>query len=114
MWPSLPDHVRQTILRDGEAMIVEEGLGEYVLTRRMFEEARDWMLLDGQIPIAAPVHLLQGRADDTVPWTHAMALAERLAGGNVRLDLIEDGDHRLSTPRDLARLVEAVEGLRRP
>jgi pimeloyl-ACP methyl ester carboxylesterase len=114
MWPSLPDHVRQTILRDGEALIVEEGLGEYVLTRRMFGEARDWMLLDGQIPIAAPVHLLQGRADDTVPWTHAMALAERLAGGNVRLDLIEDGDHRLSTPRDLARLVEAVEGLRRP
>jgi hypothetical protein len=27
----------------------------------------------------------------------------------VRLDLIEGGDHRLSTPRDLARLIDAVE-----
>ncbi|MFN7388046.1 alpha/beta fold hydrolase [Brevundimonas sp.] len=109
MWPSLDDHVRQAILRDGEAVITEEGLGDYVLTRRMFEEARDWLLLEGPIPITAPVHVLQGRADTTVPWTHSIRLAERLTGGDVRLDLIEGGDHRLSTPRDLARLIDAVE-----
>lgn len=113
MWPSLPDHVRQAILRDGEATIVEDGLGEYVLTRRMFEEARDWLLLDAPIAIAAPVHVLQGRADDTVPFGHALSLAERLTGGDVTIDLVEGGDHRLSTPRDLARLIEAVEKLRR-
>lgn len=112
MWPSLPDQVRQAILRDGEALMVEEGLGEYVLTARMFEEARNWLLLDSPIPIGAPVHILQGRADQTVPEAHALALAGRLTGGDVRLDLIEGGDHRLSTPRDLARLVEAVERLR--
>ena len=112
MWPSLPDHVRQAILRDGEATITEPGLGEYVLTARMFEEARDWLLLDAPIAITAPVHVLQGRADDTVPWTHAMTLAERLTGGHVRLDLIEGGDHRLSTPADLNRLIAAVEALR--
>jgi hypothetical protein len=53
--------------------------------------------------------VLQGRADTTVPWTHSIRLAERLTGGDVRLDLIEGGDHRLSTPRDLARLIDAVE-----
>lgn len=109
MWPGLADHERQAILRDGETLVVEEGLGEYILTRAMFEEARNWLLLDGAIPIAAPVHILQGRADGTVPWRHAAALVERLAGGDVRLDLIEGGDHRLSTPPDLARLIEAVE-----
>lgn len=109
MWPGLADHVRQAILRDGEALIVEDGLGEYVLTRRMFEEARDWLLLDGVIPVAAPVHVLQGRKDDVVPWRHQIELAERLQGGDVTLDLVVDGDHRLSTPADLDRLVEAVE-----
>ncbi len=112
MWPSLPDHVRQSILRDGEALVVEEGLGEYVLTKRMFEEARDWLLLGRPIRIAAPVHVLQGRADDTVPFGHALALAERLTDGDLRLDLIEGGDHRLSTPRDLGRLINAVERFR--
>jgi len=112
MWPGLADHERQAILREGETLIVEEGLGEYVLTRAMFEEAKAWLLLDGAINLAAPVHVLQGRADDTVPWRHQVALVERLRGGDVRLDLIEGGDHRLSSPADLDRLVAAVEAMR--
>ena len=113
MWPSLPDHLRQAILRDGEALMVEDGLGEYLLTARMFEEARDWLLLDGDLEVSAPVHILQGRADVTVPWTHALRLTERLTGADVRLDLIEGGDHRMSRAADLVRLIEAVEGQRR-
>ena len=109
MWPGLADHIRQAILRDGEALITEEGLGEYVLTRHMFEEARNWLLLDGVIDIAAPVHVLQGRKDDVVPWRHQIELTERLQGGDITLDLIAEGDHRLSSPSDLDRLVEAVE-----
>jgi pimeloyl-ACP methyl ester carboxylesterase len=112
MWPDLADHERQAILRDGETTVVEPGLGPYVLTGRMFEEARNWLLLDGPVGIKAPVHILQGRADDVVPWSHAMALVERLQGGDVRLDLVEGGDHRLSTQGDLARLVQAVAEMR--
>jgi len=114
MWPGLADHERQAILREGETLVVEEGLGEYVLTRRMFEEARDWLVLRGPLPLAAPTHILQGRADDVVPWRRQIDLVERLTGGDVRLDLIEGGDHRLSSPADLARLVDAVEAMRLP
>ena len=112
MWPGLADHERHAILRDGEITIVEEGFGEYVLTLTMFEEGRDWLLLGAPLPIAAPVHIFQGRADDVVPWRHSIALVERLVGGDVRLDLIEGGDHRLSSPDDLERLIEAVERMR--
>ena len=112
MWPGLADHERQAILREGETMVVEEGLGSYVLTRRMFEEARGWLLLDGTIPITTPVHILQGRADDVVPWRHQMELIERIHGADVLLDLVEGGDHRLSTDADLIRLVNAVEAMR--
>ncbi|RZJ93375.1 MAG: alpha/beta hydrolase [Brevundimonas sp.] len=111
MWPGLADHERQAILREGETTVVEAGLGGYVLTRRMFEEARDWLLLDGEIPITAPVHILQGRADDVVPWRHQLPLVERLKG-DVTLDLIADGDHRLSSPGQLTRLIKAVEQMR--
>ena len=113
MWPGLADHERQAILREGETLVVEEGLGEYVLTRRMFEEAREWLVLRGPLAIAAPVHILQGRADDVVPWRRQIMLVERLAGADVTLDLVEGGDHRLSSPADLARLIGAVERNRR-
>lgn len=112
MWPGLADHERQAILRDGETVVVEEGLGSYVLTRRMFEEARDWLLLDKPLPLACPVHILQGRADDVVPWRHQLPLLERLTDTEVRVDLIPSGDHRLSRPQDLDRLIAAVAALR--
>jgi len=112
MWPGLADHERQSIMRDGETLMPDEGLGSWVLTRAMFEEARTWLLLDAPIALEVPVHIIQGRADDVVPWSHATALVGRLTGGDVRLDLIEGGDHRLSSPDDLARLIEAVDRMR--
>jgi len=108
MWPGLADHERQAILRDGETVVVEEGLGSYVLTHAMFEEARNWLLLERRIEIDSPVHILQGRADDVVPWQHQIELITRLTGTDVRLDLIEAGDHRLSSEADLERLKLAV------
>ena len=112
MWPSLADHERQAILRDGEALITDPGLGDYVLTARFFEEARRWRLLDGPLRLAAPVHILQGAEDDVVPWQHQATLRECLAGGDVILERIAGGDHRLSAPAELARL-EAAVGLMR-
>ena len=78
----------------------------------MFEEARNGLLLDAPVRLGAPVDVLQGKQGERVPWRHALTLTERIEGPDVRLDLIEAGDHRLSTPADLTRLVEAVERLR--
>ncbi|MFN3352926.1 MAG: alpha/beta fold hydrolase [Brevundimonas sp.] len=113
MWPSLRDHEREAILRDGEATIADPGLGDYVLTRRFFEEAKDWLMLDGVIRIEAPTHILQGREDDVVPWRHQVELLERLTGADVVLERIEAGDHRLSDPPQIDRLIAAIEAMRR-
>ena len=56
--------------------------------------------------------VIEIRTDDVVPWRHQIELVERLTGGDAHLDLIEGGDHRLSTPADLDRLVAAVEAMR--
>ena len=113
MWPDLPDPIRQAIMRDGEATISDPGLGDYVLTRNMFDEARNWLLLDAPISIPAPTHILQGKLDESVPWRMQLALLEKHQGGDVRLDIIKDGDHRLSSPDQLARLVQAVSDMRK-
>jgi hypothetical protein len=53
-------------------------------------------------------------ADPDVPWRQAVKLVEHLAGDPVLLTLIKDGDHRLSTPGDIARLTSAVAGITAP
>jgi hypothetical protein len=43
-----------------------------------------------------------------VPWQHAAALVERFVRDDVVFTLIKDGDHRLSRPEDIERLLAAV------
>ena len=113
MWPDLPEETRQEILTYGIATISDPGLGDYQLTKHMFEEARSWLMLDGPIRIPAPIHILQGKLDESVPWEMQLRLLEKLQGGDVRLDIINDGDHRLSKPHELERLVQAVAEMRK-
>jgi hypothetical protein len=49
--------------------------------------------------------------DEEVPWTHATKLMERLAFDDAVLTLVRDGDHRLSRPEDLDRLIGAVNAM---
>ena len=44
-----------------------------------------------------------------MPYAHALALMERLAGDPATLTLIKDGDHRLSRPQDLELLFGTLE-----
>jgi pimeloyl-ACP methyl ester carboxylesterase len=80
----------------------------YLVTRRLIEEGRQHLLLGGMIETGCPVRILQGVEDPDVPWQHAIALTSRLACDDVVLTLVKDGDHRLSRPEDIERLIAAV------
>lgn len=113
MWDCFPDEVRQTLARDG--VHLRPSLYDdqpYPITRRLIEEGRRHLLLDGPILPGCPVHILQGMKDADVPWEHAMRLVERLPGDNVQLTLVKDGDHRLSRTADIELLVRAVAAMR--
>jgi pimeloyl-ACP methyl ester carboxylesterase len=80
----------------------------YPITRALIEEGRRHLLLDGLIETGCPVRILQGVQDPDVPWQHAVDLTARLAQDDVVLTLVKDGDHRLSRPEDIERLLAAV------
>jgi pimeloyl-ACP methyl ester carboxylesterase len=83
----------------------------YRIGRLLLEEGRTHLLLGADIPIDAPVRLIHGQRDEDVPWQLALALAERLHSSDVEVQLVKQGDHRLSTDSDLRRLHGTVEGL---
>jgi pimeloyl-ACP methyl ester carboxylesterase len=80
----------------------------YLVTKALIEEGRNHLLLGGMIETGCPVRILQGVEDPDVPWQHAKALVARLASDDVVLTLIKDGDHRLSRPEDIERMLGAV------
>jgi pimeloyl-ACP methyl ester carboxylesterase len=80
----------------------------YLVTRRLIEEGRSHLLLGGMIETGCPVRILQGVEDADVPWQHAIELVSRLGSDDVVLTLVKDGDHRLSRPEDIERLISAA------
>ena len=83
----------------------------YRITRALIEDGRQHLLLRGTIAIDVPVRLLHGLADPDVPWQTSLRASERLAGRDVRLTLIKDGDHRLSRDQDLALIGREIDDL---
>ena len=80
-----------------------------IYTRALIEDGRQNRVMTGPIDTHCPVHILQGMADPDVPHEHALKLVSLLPADDMTLSLIPDGDHRLSRPQDLERLIRAVE-----
>ncbi|HEV2557581.1 MAG TPA: alpha/beta hydrolase [Microvirga sp.] len=112
MWERFPDDIRRAVMETG-VYHRPTAYGEvpYPITRTLIEDGRRHLLFGGPIATGCPVHILQGMQDPDVPWTHAMQLVEHLAQDDVSLTLVKDGDHRLSRPEDLERLIAAIEGI---
>jgi pimeloyl-ACP methyl ester carboxylesterase len=109
MWQRFPAEVKREIEEKGAWMRPSQYSEEpYPITRGLIEEAREHLLLGGMIETGCPVRILQGVQDPDVPWQHAVDLTSRFARDDVVLTLVKDGDHRLSRPEDIERLIAAV------
>ncbi len=109
MRPVMSAEAMHAIETEGLWMQASEYDGPYAITKQLLDEGRDWLILNAPVPISCPVRILQGGEDPDVPWEHALKLASALQSPNVVFSLIKDGDHRLSRPQDLERLIAAIE-----
>jgi pimeloyl-ACP methyl ester carboxylesterase len=108
MWKSLSADARREIETRGQWLRPSEYGDPYPITRALIEDGRKHLVLGSSINVGCPVRILQGAKDPDVPWQHAFALTSQLPSDDVVLTLIQDGDHRLSRPQDIARLIAAV------
>jgi pimeloyl-ACP methyl ester carboxylesterase len=108
MWKGFSPEVKAEIETSGVWLRPSEYGEPYPITRALIEEGRRHLLLGSAIEVGCPVRILQGAQDPDVPWQHAFALAHRLPSDDVVLTMIQDGDHRLSRPQDIARIIAAV------
>lgn len=110
--PNLTDAERASLAERG---YFEEptpyGPDPNIYTARLLEDGRKNRVLQGIIETGCPVHILQGMRDPDVPYGHALKLMEHLPSDDVVMTLIRDGDHRLSRPEDIERMLAAVDGV---
>lgn len=80
----------------------------YPITQKLLDEGVNHLLLPGPIPFDGPVRILHGIRDDAVPWRLSLEISEALTSTDVEITFVKDGDHRLSEPDDIKRLLASV------
>ena len=112
MWDEFPQPVKREIETNGLYRAPSEYSTEpYVITRALIEDGRKQLVMPRLGAITCPVRLLHGMKDPDVPWQVSCDAAAALGSADVEVTLVKEGDHRLSTPEDIARLCATVDGL---
>jgi len=113
IWANWTAEQREVLTREG-ILFEPSDYGEpYEYSRALIEDGRKNQILDAPIKFNGPVRILQGAKDAVVPWQYSQQIMDVITSQDVDYMLIKDGDHSLSTPSDLDRLVHIVKVLHR-
>ncbi|MGY6695150.1 MAG: alpha/beta hydrolase [Roseinatronobacter sp.] len=111
MWPSLSDTQQHEIMEHGQTLLPNPYDAPYVLTRHLFEDGRDHLVLRSPLILPCPVRLLQGTADEAVETSVPLRLLDHADCHDMRLTLVKDVDHRFSSPDCLAMITDAIDDI---
>ena len=94
--------------RDGKAELLINDCN-YLITKKLLEDGKKHLLLTQDvIPVSCPIVMIHGMRDAIVPYTHSIAVAEKVASEDVSVHLLKSGDHGLSEPAVLDRIKRIV------
>lgn len=118
MWDVFPDPVREELAEKGVHLRPSQYGEPYPITARLIADGEKHLMLKHGLDCDCPVRILQGDIDPDVPPTHAVKVFNAIRGSDVTLTLVKGGDHRLSSPAQLAliretalRLAERADGV---
>lgn len=112
IWPELTAAEQQEMRRRGRLLRPSRYSDQPdILTMRLIDEGANHLVLDKPLGVDCPVHLIHGTADLEVPWQLSRRALDHIQTPQGTLTLVKDGDHRLSTETDIARLIATVESL---
>ena len=110
MWEEMTPADRGTLMETGLVQRPSDYSAEaYPITRRLIEDGRQNLVLQGPLHLPIPVRLLQGTADVDVPPSVALGLLEHISSPDLQLTLVNAADHRFSSPACLELITRTVE-----
>lgn len=109
MWPQLTPAQQAEVLTKGQVSVPNDyDDTPYILTRRLFDDGREQLVLRAPLHLPFPVRLVQGDRDDAVATDVPLRLMAHADCPDMRLTLVKGADHRFSTPECLDLITRSV------
>lgn len=99
---------KQTLETQGVVFVPSDYGDPYPITKRLIEDGRNHLVMRDRLQLGIPIRMLQGTLDTAVSRETALALLDHIDAPDIRLTLVKGGDHSLSTPDNLAMIVDAI------
>lgn len=110
IWNMLDDSAKKQLQENGIYNLESEyGEEPYPINYELIKEGRNHLLLGNKIEINCPVRLLHGLLDNDVPHELSIELSQRITSENLCVNLVAEGDHRMSKPEDIELLCDTLE-----
>ena len=110
IWKKLDINEREEINKRG--YIQQENPYEdkpQIITKEFIDDGRKNLVLKEKIKLDIPIKLIHGQKDDDVPWKTSLKLASMISTDDIDINLVKNGNHRLSNPKDLSKLTTMID-----
>jgi len=84
----------------------------YIITKNLIESGNKNLILNNSLSsLNYPIKLIHGEKDKDVDWKKSLEIFNKIKSPNAELILIKDGDHRLSSEKNLITIIDSVKSL---
>lgn len=108
-WAGFDASQRAELEHEGKVAVPSDYGDPYIITKRLIEDGRDWLVLRSPLALPFAVRFLQGTADTSVTTQTAVRLLDHANSPDMRLTLVDGADHSFSSEVCLPMIVQAIE-----
>ena len=110
MWKKFNNKMKNEIKKNG-IYNVKNGNYEYPITYQLIKDGRKNKILNKKIKNKIYVTMIHGKKDEVVPVSYSKKVLKVFKNANKKLVIIKNGDHSLSSKRNLGKITKELNNI---
>ena len=107
MWNKFSKKIKSELITKGKTIIKSENY-EYPITYQLIKDGRKNKILNKKINSKIKVTMIHGKKDEVVPISFSRLVLSVFKKAKKKLYIIKNGDHSLSSPRQLKIIIKEL------
>ena len=108
MWNKFPFKIKQEIKKKGISYI-RSGQYEYPITYQLIKDGKKNKVLSKKKKFKIKITMIHGEKDEVVPISFSKKVLNNFIGAKKKLLIIKNGDHSLSDPVSLKKIIKELD-----